>query len=106
MAFLCGCDPRAGIICGAHCQMQGCRETRHTDVCIKGERIKTAADLPSGAEVFRWGTTWRKNQTGWVDADDNWHSDADIDRLLTLGGLITFVPIGNPRAAGKEASRG
>jgi hypothetical protein len=48
MTFLCGCDPRAGKICGTHCQMQGCErsdewstslDVRHTEACIRGERV-------------------------------------------------------------------
>jgi hypothetical protein len=50
VTFRCGCDPRAGRICGSHCQMQGCEyddewsgswaPPRHTDACIRGERIE------------------------------------------------------------------
>ena len=39
MAFLCGCDPRNGVICSTHCQWQGCTRTVHTDACIRGERV-------------------------------------------------------------------
>lgn len=54
MAFLCGCNPRAGVICGNHCQMQGCEgrddgwdsrvDVRHTDACIRGERVPEAPE--------------------------------------------------------------
>lgn len=40
--FRCGCSPTRGIICGAHCQIQGCsrQDGQHTDACVRGERIE------------------------------------------------------------------
>jgi hypothetical protein len=50
MAFLCGCEPRSGVICNAHCQIQGCERRdggRHTAECVRGERIE-----PTGRTWF------------------------------------------------------
>jgi hypothetical protein len=49
VAFLCGCDPRAGVICSAHCQWQGCIRGRHTPECIRGERVDETKSKPNEA---------------------------------------------------------
>jgi hypothetical protein len=42
--WLCGCCPQRRVICSTHCQWQGCVNERHTDACVRGERVpsKTA----------------------------------------------------------------
>jgi hypothetical protein len=97
MAFTCGCNPQAGIICGAHCMAQGCTRSTHTTWCIKGERVKTAADLPAGSEVYRHSVTWTKVFGGWRDIAGNHCADEDIDKVLNEGGFITFIPSGRGR---------
>lgn len=114
MVFNCGCDPRVGTICSAHCQWQGCRGRRHTDWCIRGERVNGAKDLPEGSEVQALYTTWVKARPGhnecWTNNGnpDAHISDGAVDRLLGNGGWITLVPAERGRwlRQEREARRG
>jgi hypothetical protein len=65
VTFLCGCDPRARRICGAHCQTQGCErsdewftslDVRHTDACIRGERVE---ETPEQVRARLLPEAWR-----------------------------------------------
>lgn len=65
--------------------------------------IKTAKDLPIGAEVTGQWTTWVKDRPGhvecWTSNRGEHLSDGTIDRLLSEGAFITRVPTGQTKGA-------
>lgn len=65
--------------------------------------VKTAKDLPVGAEVTGQWTTWTKDRPGrnecWTSSNGDYLSDGTIDRLLSEGAFITRVPVGRTKEA-------
>jgi hypothetical protein len=60
--------------------------------------VKTAKDLPVGSDVLCNGLTWSKvGEDLWAAAGGKPARDADLDELLEVGGLITFIPAGRGR---------
>ncbi|WP_433460658.1 hypothetical protein [Micromonospora sp. CA-248212] len=66
---------------------------------------KTAKDLPVGAEVQTFWTTWTKGDVNaWTNGLGDTMTDAEIDGLLGNGGMLTRVPVG-PQAKREAAER-
>lgn len=65
-------------------------------------QLKTAKDLPAGAEVQTFWTTWTKQTTGlWVNGLGDTMTDSEIDVLLGNGGKLTRVPTGASKQEGR-----
>jgi hypothetical protein len=65
--------------------------------------LKTAKDLPPGAQVKTFWTDWTKTSTTQADCWTNELGDRftndDIDRVLARGAQIWFIPTGAGAAA-------
>lgn len=65
---------------------------------------KTAKDLPAGAVVETFWTSWVKGGVSlWTNGLGDVFTDAEIDHLLSNGGMLTRVPTGS--AAERGSSR-
>jgi hypothetical protein len=71
--------------------------------------LKTAKDLPPGAEVQGHWTTWIKDRPGrpecWTSSSGDYLSDGQIDRLLGEGAQIVFIPTGAGAARSSDVGR-
>lgn len=69
------------------------------------QETKSAKDLPVGAEVQTFWTTWTKGDVNaWTNGLDDTMTDAEIDDLLGNGGMLTRVPVG-PQAKREALAR-
>ncbi|MEU7978299.1 hypothetical protein AB0B63_07175 [Micromonospora sp. NPDC049081] len=60
--------------------------------------MKTAKDLPAGAVVETFWTTWVKGGISlWTNRLGDTMTDGEIDHLLSNGGMLTRVPTGTPK---------
>lgn len=58
-------------------------------------QAKTAKDLPAGAEMQTRWATWTKQPNGlWTNSQGHTRTNAEIDHLLSSGGMLTRVPTG------------
>lgn len=59
---------------------------------------KTAKDLPTGSDVHARGVIWSKaDEDLWGTAGGARINDGQVDRLLSEGAQIVFVPAGRGR---------
>lgn len=64
-------------------------------------QLKTAKDLPTGATVETFWTTWTKQGVDvWANGLGDTMTDVEVDGLLARGGMLTRVPTGTSKREG------
>lgn len=64
-------------------------------------QLKTAKDLPAGATVETFWTTWTKQDADkWMNGLGDTMTNVEVDGLLARGGMLTRVPTGTSKRQG------
>lgn len=60
--------------------------------------MKTAKDLPAGAEVETfWSVITKQSHDEWTNRMGDPFTDAEVDAVLANGGMLTRVPTGTAK---------